>query len=219
MRFASRARLGVFVAMSHAVALGAGHAAEPQPAPPPIVQPGAPGERTREITASAATDISGVHHTEADVRFMQGMIGHHAQALEMTALLSSRTTRADLRALARRIEVSQADEIAMMTTWLTRRGAPVPDMHADHAHEAARMPGMLSAAEMQRLRDARGAAFDRLFLESMIQHHEGALTMVRELFAAPQAGQEPEMFAFVSDVEADQGMEIGRMRALLKELP
>lgn len=186
--------------------------------PPRIVQPGAPGQPTREIVASEATDTSGVRHTAADVRFMQGMIGHHAQALEMTALLPSRTTRADLRALARRIEASQSDEMAMMNGWLTERGEALPDPHAHHAHGAL-MPGMLTAGEMQRLRDARGAAFERLFLEGMIRHHDGALTMVRELFATPGAGQEPELFAFASDVEADQAMEIRRMRALVKELP
>lgn len=186
--------------------------------PPRIVQPGAPGQPTREISAIDATDASGVRHTAADVRFMQGMLGHHAQALEMTALLPSRTTRADLRALARRIEASQSDEMAMMREWLAKRGEAPPDAHAHHGHGAL-MPGMLTPDEMQRLREAQGAAFERLFLEGMIRHHEGALTMVRDLFAMPGAGQEPELFAFASDVEADQAMEIRRMRALVKELP
>lgn len=184
--------------------------------PPRIVQPGAPGEPTRDIAPSEARDISAVGHTRADVQFMQGMIGHHGQALEMTALVEQHATSQDIRQLARRIEVSQADEIAMMKTWLVERGAAVPDAHAHHGHL---MPGMLTSDEMQALRAARGAVFDRLFLEGMIRHHEGALTMVRELFATPRAGQEPAIFAFASDVEADQGMEIRRMRALLKELP
>lgn len=186
--------------------------------PPRIVQPGAPGQPTREISASDATDASGVRHTAADVRFMQGMLGHHAQALEMTALLPSRTTRDDLRALARRIEASQSDEMAMMREWLAERGEAQPDAHAHHGHGTL-MPGMLTPDEMQRLREAQGAAFERLFLDGMIRHHEGALTMVRDLLATPGAGQEPELFAFASDVEADQAMEIRRMRALVKELP
>jgi len=179
-----------------------------------IVQPGAPGESSRVVSAAAAADLSKVQFTPADVRFMQGMIGHHAQALEMTELARSRASDA-LRKLAQRIELSQADEIAMMQEWLKRRGQPLPDPHAHHAPGAGLMPGMLSAAEMARLAAATGAAFDRLFLESMIKHHEGALTMVEELFGQPGAGQEADVFAFASDVDADQRMEIDRMRAAL----
>jgi uncharacterized protein (DUF305 family) len=116
---------------------------------------------------------------------MQGMIGHHAQALEMTALLQSRTASDDMRKLAQRIEVSQSDEIKMMQHWLEARGQPVPDPHAHHAHGAALMPGMLTPEEMARLANAKGDAFDRLFLQFMIKHHEGALTMVKDLFATP----------------------------------
>lgn len=186
--------------------------------PARIVQPGAPGQPTRTISASDAADVSAVRHTAADVRFMQGMSGHHAQALEMTALVATRSVREDLRTLALRIEVSQADEMAMMKEWLTQRGEPVPDGRAHHGHDATRMPGMLTADQMQRLRDTHGTAFEAGFLEGMIQHHLGALVMVRELFATPGAGQEPALFSFASDVEADQAMEIRRMRALLKEL-
>jgi uncharacterized protein (DUF305 family) len=182
---------------------------------PAIVQPGAPGEDSAVITAEAASDLSRVRHTPADVRFMQGMIGHHAQALEMTALLPARTSRDEMRLLARRLEASQADEITMMQQWLTARGQPRPDPHAHHAQGAALMPGMLSPDEMARLAAAQGEAFDRLFLALMIQHHEGALVMVRDLFATPGAGQEAEIFAFASDVDADQRMEIDRMRELL----
>ena len=184
---------------------------------PPIVQPGAPGQPTREIPVAAAVDRSRVRATAADVRFMQGMIGHHAQALEMTALLPSRTSRDDLKLLARRIEVSQTDEIAMMQRWLKARGEAAPDPHA-HKHGGALMPGMLTGDEMARLSAASGPEFDRLFLELMIRHHDGALVMVKDLFATPGAGQEPDIFAFASDVEADQRMEIDRMRGLLKEI-
>lgn len=185
---------------------------------PPIVQPGAPGEPSRIITAEEAADVSQVQHTAADVRFMQGMIGHHAQALEMTALLPARSGSDDLRRLALRIEVSQADEIRMMQEWLRRRGESSPDPHAHHAHGATLMPGMLTAAQMERLSAARGAEFDRLFLEFMISHHAGALVMVEELFSQPGAAQQSEVFAFASDVEADQKMEIDRMGAMLMRL-
>jgi uncharacterized protein (DUF305 family) len=188
----------------------AGGSAEPR-----IVQPGAPGEASRIISAEEASDLSQVQHTPADVRFMQGMIGHHAQALEMTTLVPARTTREEIRLIARRIELSQADEIKMMQEWLQARGQALPDPHAHHAPGAHLMPGMLTSADMRRLAEAKGTAFDRLFLESMIRHHDGALIMVKELLATPGAGQEPEMFAFVSDVEADQQMEIDRMAAML----
>jgi uncharacterized protein (DUF305 family) len=194
----------------------------PPPPPPQIVQPGAPGQPTRVISAEKSTDLSRIRHTPADVKFMQGMIGHHAQALEMTALLKTRTASEDMRKLALRIDVSQQDEINMMNEWLTLRGEPIPDPHAHHAPGAKLMPGMLTADEMARLGAATGLAFDRLFLEYMIKHHDGALVMVKELFSTPGAGQEPEIFAFASDVEADQRMEIGRMAAMLatfKERP
>ena len=187
----------------------------PAPSRPPIVQPGAPGESSRVIGATAAADLSRVRHTAADVRFMQGMIGHHAQALEMTELLKSRSRSDDMRKLALRIEVSQADEIKMMQDWLQQRGVARPDPHAHHKPGAHLMPGMLTAEEMTRLAAASGAEFDRLFLEFMIKHHDGALVMVTELFATPGAGQEAEIFAFASDVDADQRMEIDRMRAAL----
>jgi uncharacterized protein (DUF305 family) len=181
---------------------------------PPIVQPGAPGEASRVIRPEAAADLSHVRHTAADVRFVQGMIAHHAQALEMTAMVPSRSQRPEVRLLADRISASQADEIRMMQEWLKARGEPLPDPHAHHAGGGL-MPGMLTAEQMAALEAARGARFDRLFLERMIAHHEGALTMVETLFATPGAGQEPDIFAFASDVDADQRMEIDRMLAVL----
>jgi uncharacterized protein (DUF305 family) len=135
----------------------------------------------------------------------------------MTDLLATRTQREDMRKLAQRIDVSQTDEIRMMQEWLKQRGEALPDPHAHH-HGGTLMPGMLSAQEMSRLADAKGEAFDRLFLEFMIKHHEGALVMVQELLATPGAGQEPEIFAFANDVDADQRMEIDRMRAMLDKL-
>jgi uncharacterized protein (DUF305 family) len=184
----------------------------------PIVQPGAPGEAAHVISVDKAVDLSRVQYTAADARFMQGMIGHHAQALEMTALLASRSASQNMRQLALRIEVSQADEIKMMRGWLEARGLEVPNEHAHHMHGATLMPGILTPEEMDRLAGASGAEFDRLFLDFMIKHHEGALTMVKELFSTPGAGQESDIFAFASDVDADQRMEIDRMRGMLKEL-
>jgi len=182
------------------------------------VQPGAPGSADRVVDAQTAADQSRIRFTPADVAFMQGMMHHHAQALDMTELLASRTESESMRRLGRRISVSQTDEIQMMGRWLAARGQDVPGPHAHHVPGAPLMPGMLNAEEMARLADAKGPAFDRLFLEGMIKHHAGALTMVRELFASPGAGQEPDIFGFASDVDADQRMEIDRMSLMLKEL-
>jgi uncharacterized protein (DUF305 family) len=184
---------------------------------PRIVQPGAPGQPSRAVTTGEATDLSRVQSSAADAQFMEGMIRHHAQALEMTALVSARSSRVETRTLAERIEVSQTDEIRMMQRWLEVRGHSAPGQHAHHG-DGTLMPGMLTPDEMSRLAQATGAAFDRLFLSLMIKHHEGALVMVKELFATPGSGQESEIFAFASDVVADQRMEIQRMDTLLKEL-
>jgi len=193
--------------------------ATPAPAgAPQIVQPGAPGQASRVVTADVSARSAALPHTEADTRFMQGMIGHHAQALEMTELAYANSASDDIKMLAKRIEVSQLDEIQMMKDWLRARGEALPDEHAHHAGDHALMPGMLTAAEMQALREAKGVAFDRLFLQSMIKHHQGALVMVRELFASPGAGQDAEIFAFASDVDADQAMEMERMAAMLAAL-
>jgi len=193
------------------------------PAPPaPIVQPGAPGQSSRVIAVDEAVDLSRVRYTSADVQFMQGMISHHAQALEMTALLRKQSESEDMGKLGLRIELSQADEIHMMQGWLRARGQDAPDVHAHHAHGATLMPGMLTPEEMARLAEATGTAFDRLFLELMIKHHDGALIMVEDLLSQPGAGQDSDIFAFISDITADQSMEIARMGAMLatlKELP
>ena len=186
------------------------------------VQPGAPGEATRVLTVEEAASLEHVTHTPADVRFMQGMIPHHAQALEMAALIPERTEHEGLLLLGRRIEISQRDEIAWMTRWLERRDEAAPMMGAGHAHglgEGELMPGMLSREEMDALAAARGSGFDRLFLEGMIKHHQGALTMVAELFGSPGGGQETEIFRFAADVDADQDMEILRMRDMLNRIP
>jgi uncharacterized protein (DUF305 family) len=181
---------------------------------PRIVQPGAPGQSSRTLTAAAAADLPAIQYTAADVQFIQGMIGHHGQAVEMTALLATHTASADMRKLGQRIAISQQDEIVMMQRWLEVRGEERPGPHATHAL----MPGMLTPEEMDRLANARGGEFDRLFLAGMIKHHAGALRMVEELFSHEGAGQEPDIFAFASEVDADQRMEIDRMTAMLQEL-
>ena len=187
-------------------------------ATPPIVQPGAPGQPSRVLAAAQASDLSQVQYTGADIKFMQGMIGHHAQAVEMVALVPSRTVSGDVRKLAQRIDVSQQDEMKMMREWLQSRGQQIPDPRAHHMMGATLMPGMLTPDEMVQLAAATGAEFDRLFLEGMIKHHSGAITMVHDLFATDGAGQTPEIFSYASDVDADQRMEIDRMGSLLKEL-
>ncbi len=188
---------------------------------PNIVQPGAPGEPARTLTPEELDAIEPSRYTQADVRFMQGMIHHHAQALWMTSLVEKRRKSRDIALLARRIDASQASEIDQMRSWLEARGeeAPVPHRVHGHAHGvgAQVMPGMLSEDQMNRLRATRGASFDRLFLQSMIRHHEGALTMVNQLFAR-NAGAEPEAGAFARHVDADQQVEIARMRRMLTQL-
>jgi uncharacterized protein (DUF305 family) len=218
-----RATACVLLAVTLAVSASAACATAGSPAstpaqPAPIIQPGAPGQPSRVIDAGQATSLPRVLHTAADTAFMQGMIAHHSQALEMTALRPERSRSDDLRLMALRIELSQADEIAMMRAWLKTRGEPLPDEHAHHLAHGALMPGMLTAEEMATLASARGAEFDRLFLELMIKHHEGALVMVDGLFATAGAGQESDVFAFASDVVDDQRIEIQRMAAMLKEL-
>jgi uncharacterized protein (DUF305 family) len=199
---------------------GASQTAAPPPGEPKpqIIQPGAPGQASRPVTAAQATDLSKVQYTEADAKFMQGMIGHHTQAVEMVALLKERTQWNDMKMLGMRIEVSQEDEIKMMGSWLRGRGQEVPGPHAMHMHGATLMPGMLSEEEMAKLAAAKGPEFDRLFLEGMIKHHGGAITMVEELFATPGAGQDGDIYAFASDVVSDQRMEIDRMGAMLMSL-
>jgi uncharacterized protein (DUF305 family) len=185
---------------------------------PHIIQPGPPGAASHAISAEKAADLSKVRFAAADVQFMQGMIHHHAQALDMTALVNERTASEGMRKLALRIEISQSDEIKMMQRWLEVRGQEAPGEHAHHMPGAPLMPGMLTAEEMDRLAAAKGATFDRLFLEFMIKHHAGALIMVDDLFSASGAAQDSEIFGFASDVVADQRAEMSRMGEMIEEL-
>lgn len=182
---------------------------------PVIVQPGAPGQDARAIDADEIARQPQPRFTESDVAFMQGMIHHHAQALDMVELLKTRTQSGDMRKLALRIELSQRDEIQMMREWLADRGAAVPGEHAHHAPGAPLMPGMLTAEEMARLGAAKGPEFDRLFLEGMISHHRGAVDMAQTV---ARDGTDIRVSELSADVVAGQAAEVQRMRELLREL-
>jgi uncharacterized protein (DUF305 family) len=192
---------------------------------PVVVQPGAPGQPTRTLPSSTTATLP--PHSPADVQFMQGMIMHHAQAVEMTALIDSHTTNKELRLLGARISRSQSDEIKFMKRWLAARGEPGPqpmssmlDMPGmDMSSHQMLMPGMLTAKQMAELRKAKGKEFDHLFLTGMIQHHNGALTMVKDLFANAGAGQDAELFNFATDVDSGQRAEIRIMQTMLGENP
>ena len=193
------------------------------PPPPVTVKPGAPGAPTT-VVATPSTRSSVAKHTAADTKFMQGMIHHHAQAIEMVELLKKNTTRKDMKMLGLKIEVSQNDEMKMMRNWLKDRGEEVPMDHGgghmmmmSDGGDMPPMPGMLTEQQMAALAKAKGPAFDKLFLEGMIQHHLGALTMVDELFASPGAGQESIIFDFATHVDSDQRMDISRMRGMLSK--
>ena len=157
--------------------------------------------------------------SDADLAFIHGMIAHHAQAVEMVALVPPRSARREIRLIAERIDVSQRDEIQWMRDWLAEHGGAAGTGHDHAAMDHGAMPGMLSAEQMAALRQATGLAFDRRFLEGMIRHHEGALVMVKALLGAENAAQRSEIFAFASDVDADQRAEIARMRRVLATLP
>ena len=212
---------GAVVLLVAAAALALdGCAARPAPPAPEAAAPAV--AHGHDHASSSAPARERVGYSAADVAFMQHMIHHHAQALVMTALVSNRASRLELALLAGRIDASQLSEIESMQRWLRKRGEHAPDpVHVRHDRMATMpaMPGMLSESQLAELRAARGAAFDRLFLERMIQHHEGALSMVADLFATPGAAQESEIFRLATDVDADQRAEIARMQKLLNTLP
>lgn len=219
--------------------------ADTTPGSAPIVQPGAPGKSSTVLSAaSASTPARGP--SEADTNFMQGMIMHHAQAVEMTALLRTRSHNKRVQALGKRISISQTDEIKFMRDWLEERGKSVPTEHDQMAHmghmaamnhpmdhnmshgtdhkmdqmdmgSMPMMPGMLTPEQMKALAKATGPTFDRLFLTGMIQHHTGALVMVQDLFDTPGAGQDSQLFDFATDVDNTQRAEINIMQGMLKE--
>lgn len=218
-------------------------AQQTEPAKPALVQPGAPGKPGKTLPASTTGTLPPL--AQADVEFMQGMIMHHAQAIEMTALIVSHTDNQELRLLGARISRSQSDEIKFMKRWLAARGEAVtmpsppattssgtsssaghsegagatPGMDMSNMSHRAMglMPGMLSPEQMEALGKAKGAEFDRLFLTGMIQHHNGALIMVKDLFDTAGAGQDAELFNFTTDVDTGQRAEIRIMQGMLEK--
>jgi uncharacterized protein (DUF305 family) len=197
-------------------------AQQADPARPVVVQPGEPGQPTRTLPPSTRATLP--PRSPADVRFMQGMIMHHAQAVEMTALIESHTVNKNLRSLGARISSSQSDEIKFMKRWLETRGEPIspmmPEMQGmDMSSHSMLMPGMLTEKQMKALKKAKGEEFVRLFLTGMIQHHGGALIMVKDLFDTAGAGQDAELFNFATDVDSGQRAEIRIMQTMLGEKP
>ena len=203
----------------------------------PIVQPGAPGQATRALTAEEAVQIAENRYSEDDVQFMQDMIHHHHQAVQMAALVGDRTNRPEVIEIAGRIDASQADEITFMQTWLRERGEMAPDpaahhgmdgagmdhsdMHdegMDHDMDHSMMAGMASPEQMAELVAASGPEFDRIFLDLMIRHHEGAVEMVDDLLSRSGSAYDPVLYSFAGDVSNEQEAEIRRMSALLREL-
>jgi uncharacterized protein (DUF305 family) len=220
----SAALCGVLLATSAAVASrslpGRGQQTDSATAPV-VVQPGAPGKPSKTLPPSTKGTLPA--RSPADVEFMQGMIMHHQQAVEMTALIASHTANKDLRLLGAKISSSQADEIKFMKRWLAARGEAVsiampgmPDMDAS-GKPMPLMPGMLTPEQMEALRNAKGAEFDHLFLTGMIQHHNGALIMVKDLFNTAGAGQDADLFNFATDADNTQRAEIKIMQAMLEK--
>lgn len=212
------ASAGLFSLLGFLPALGVHQADPPKPI---VVQPGAPGKPSRTLPPSTRATLP--PWSQADVEFMQGMIMHHSQAIEMTALIASHTGNKDLRSLGARISRSQSDEIKFMQRWLATRGEPlslatpaIPEMDMSRAGMGL-MPGMLTPQQMDALRKAKGAAFDLLFLTGMIQHHNGALTMVKDLFDTAGAGQDAELFNFATDADNAQRAEIRIMQTMLEK--
>ena len=222
---ANRSLLPVLLCFSAAF----GQQANPSAKRAPIVQPGAPGKPGKTISAANATPRQLL--SDADVDFMQGMIHHHQQAVEMVDLLRTRGLSKALLSFGERITISQSDEILFMKKWLEDRGKTAAKQHDHSAHIAAvakgtnpasmnampLMPGMLTAEQMSTLANAKGTEFDTLFLTGMIQHHQGALVMVDDLFDTPGAGQDSVLYDFATDIDNTQRAEIDIMRSMLKE--
>lgn len=226
---ALRFRLASAALISLGAATASGQQSNATPGRAVIVQPGAPGHDSK-ILSPATAGAPPRELTKADIDFMQGMIHHHSQAVEMTALMPARTHNKRLLAFGKKISISQTDEIRFMQQWLEDRGKAVPTEHSAMAHmgnmkgmehmdmgSMPMMPGMLTPQQMQALAKAKGPAFDRLFLTGMIQHHTGALIMVQDLFDTPGTGQDGQLYDFATDVDNTQSAEIKIMQSMLKE--
>jgi len=199
------------------------HAQQKDSSTPVVVQPGAPGKPSKTLPSSTKATLP--PRSQADVEFMQGMIMHHQQAVEMTALIPSHTDNKNLRSLGARISSSQSDEIKFMQRWLAARGEPIsmampgmPDMDRS-GNPMSLMPGMLTSEQMESLRKAKDAEFDHLFLTGMIHHHNGALIMVKDLFDTAGAGQDADLFNFATDADNTQRAEIKIMQSMLDQKP
>ena len=214
-----------FAALSVSACASSGASTSAQAAPLPASAP-----ELRKVStdsagmARARADSMRLPYTAGDIRFMTGMVGHHAQAIAMSRLAKPRGASPAVQRLAERIINAQIDEIVIMQQWLVDRGQPAPQamidprdaMHAEHSGHM--MPGMLTMKQMQELEAARGRQFDKLFQQYMIQHHTGAVAMVKELFRTPGAGQDEIVFRFATDVNVDQSTEIARMNQMLAEM-
>jgi uncharacterized protein (DUF305 family) len=218
MGFQRMKKLLLFVGMAAGVA---GAQSAPMPGPV-VVQPGAPGAPSKVLPPGAKAEMPA--KTQGDVEFMQGMIMHHGQAVEMTALIASHTKNPDVARIGEKISRSQTDEMVFMKNWLRQRGEPIsmampgmPEMDRSGAPMKA-MPGMLTPEQMKALRAAKGAEFDRLFLRGMIQHHNGALIMVKDLFDTPGGGQDADLFNFATDADNTQRAEMTIMQGMLKKI-
>ncbi|MCP9222905.1 DUF305 domain-containing protein [Erythrobacter sp. LQ02-29] len=217
-----------FRSLSLAALLLAGTAPVAAQNAPPIVQPGAPGQQGKALSAQEASDLADTRFSPDDVKFMQDMIVHHQQAVDMVALVDERTNNETLRAAADRIRASQGDEIQFMRDWLEQRGRTAPDpAHMQHMQHAgmgdmaghhATMQGMATPAQMKELATLKGGAFDRMFLTLMIAHHEGAIDMVDDLLDQPGSAYDPVLFEFTNDVTNEQQSEIDRMSTILAGL-
>jgi uncharacterized protein (DUF305 family) len=224
MRVSKRRLRWAVIPFAAAVLAGCGGSDRPPPPDEPranVVQPGAPGEPSRKLSAEEVASVETTEHTKADVEFMQAMIHHHSQAVLMAKWVPRRSPGPDIPLMAERMEISQEGEIELMQNWLRDRGIKPnePGDHSRHDHGTGEgmPPGMLTSPQLGRLWNTKGRAFDRLFLRFMTYHHQGALQMVQQLHA-DGGGDEPELSAFTRHVEADQGIEIARMQDLLAEL-
>jgi uncharacterized protein (DUF305 family) len=214
--------IGTFV-LAALAATGCGSATvQSEPAQPP----GPRSDEAIEALFWARMDSAQMRFTDADVHFVTGMIGHHSQALIMAALAPTHGASASIRTLAGRITNAQKDEIALMEQWLRDREQPVPAVRIEGtelilhgAEHAMHMPGMLTPAQIRELDAARGVEFDRLFLTFMVQHHNGAVEMVHDLFATDGAAQDEAVFKLASDIQVDQITEIDRMKLMLESMP
>jgi uncharacterized protein (DUF305 family) len=211
----------LLAAIAPAVFILSARAQQTDPTGPVIVQPGAPGKPSKKLPPTTKGTLP--PRSQADVEFMQGMIMHHSQAVEMTALIASHTENKDLRLLGAKISSSQSDEIKLMQRWLAARGEAIsmampgmPDMDKN-GRPIPLMPGMLTPEQMDALRKAKGPEFDRLFLTGMIQHHNGALIMVKDLFDTAGAGQDADIFDFATDADNTQRAEIKIMQSMLEK--